>query len=228
MSKFPIFLQTYCHKFPKISLKMPAAARILSPASVIEANENGIEDDDDAFDWWKQWYPVALTRDIDGAVPTKVMLLGRDLVLWREGTAADAKKGAVRTWRCFVDRCPHRLAPLSEGRIDTRTGHLQCAYHGWEFSGSGQCSKIPQTDPETDQGEAGALRSRRACATSLPTLEAQGMIWVWPDTSKEGVEASKAVKPTLMKDVDEKEMSYLVVCRDMPVNGYIVSRGLSI
>jgi hypothetical protein len=54
------------------------------------------------------------------------------------------------------------------------------------------------------------------------------MIWVWPDTSKEGVEASKAVKPTLMKDVDEKEMSYLVVCRDMPVSGYIVSRGLSI
>lgn len=44
------------------------------------------------------------------------------------------------------------------------------------------------------------------------------MVWVWPDTSAEGLEAAKVVKPNLMEDVDEKAMSYLVVCRDMPVS----------
>ncbi|MFS8019090.1 putative pheophorbide a oxygenase [Helianthus anomalus] len=39
--------------------------------------------------------------------------------------------------------CPHRLAPLSQGRID-QWGRLQCVYHGWCFSGSGECKLIPQ------------------------------------------------------------------------------------
>jgi hypothetical protein len=33
-------------------------------------------------------------------------------------------------FRCFEDRCPHRLAPLSEGRIDEQDGGtLMCNYH---------------------------------------------------------------------------------------------------
>jgi phenylpropionate dioxygenase-like ring-hydroxylating dioxygenase large terminal subunit len=43
-------------------------------------------------------------------------------VLWRDAAAA---------WRCFEDRCPHRAAPLSQGRLER--GALQCNYHGaWE------------------------------------------------------------------------------------------------
>lgn len=186
-------------------------------SSVAFTGSSSNDDVHEAFDWWKQWYPVALTRDLDSAVPTKVTLLGRDLVLWKEGAAAAAASGNPPAWRCFIDRCPHRMAPLSEGRVDSKTGHLQCAYHGWEFGGSGACSKIPQADPDADQSEATARRSTRACATALPSQEAQGMIWVWPDTSDKGLAASKVVKPTLMEDVDEKAMSYLVVCRDMPV-----------
>ncbi|KAM3572772.1 hypothetical protein VYU27_005246 [Nannochloropsis oceanica] len=185
-------------------------------SSVAFTGSSSNDDVHEAFDWWKQWYPVALTRDLDSAVPTKVTLLGRDLVLWKEGAVAAAASGNPPAWRCFIDRCPHRMAPLSEGRVDSKTGHLQCAYHGWEFGGSGACSKIPQADPDADQSEATARRSRRACATALPSQEAQGMIWVWPDTSDKGLAASKVVKPTLMEDVDEKAMSYLVVCRDMP------------
>ena len=37
-------------------------------------------------------------------VPTAVQLLGQRLVLWRD---------AAQQWRCFEDKCPHRLAPLS-------------------------------------------------------------------------------------------------------------------
>lgn len=56
-----------------------------------------------------------------------LQLLGDDLVVWKEPLTGE--------WRAFVDRCPHRWAPLSEGRVDQRTGRLQCVYHGWEFEG---------------------------------------------------------------------------------------------
>lgn len=39
--------------------------------------------------------------------------------------------------RAFHDRCPHRLAPLSEGIIDPKTGQLYCNYHGCE-----RCSRL--------------------------------------------------------------------------------------
>ena len=36
-----------------------------------------------------------------------------------------AGKGPI----ALIDRCPHRAAALSEGRM-TSSGNLQCAYHG--------------------------------------------------------------------------------------------------
>jgi nitrite reductase/ring-hydroxylating ferredoxin subunit len=35
------------------------------------------------------------------------------------------------TLHAFVDRCPHRNAPLSEGNFVD--GRLICPWHGWEF-----------------------------------------------------------------------------------------------
>ncbi|CAJ1330779.1 unnamed protein product, partial [Effrenium voratum] len=46
----------------------------------------------------------------------------------------------------MADACAHRLAPLSEGRIEPKTGCLQCAYHGWEFNSQGNCQRIPQVE----------------------------------------------------------------------------------
>ena len=50
--------------------------------------------------------------------PAAVTVLGRQLAVWHNAPS--------RTWRAFADRCPHRLAPLSEGRIEPRSGNLQC------------------------------------------------------------------------------------------------------
>lgn len=36
-------------------------------------------------------------------------------------------------YRAFQDRCPHRLAPLSEGIVDAQSGDLYCNYHGCEL-----------------------------------------------------------------------------------------------
>lgn len=38
-----------------------------------------------------------------------MQLLGKELVLWRDGQGR---------WTCFDDRCPHRAAPLTEGRVE--------------------------------------------------------------------------------------------------------------
>ena len=54
-------------------------------------------------------YPVAVATALKPDKPTAVRLLGDALVLWKDGTGE---------WHCWRDRCPHRLAPLSEGRVE--------------------------------------------------------------------------------------------------------------
>ncbi|CAN1130902.1 Protochlorophyllide-dependent translocon component 52, chloroplastic [Linum perenne] len=60
--------------------------------------------------------------DLDKKVPHGKKVMGIDVVVWW-----DCNENA---WKVFDDMCPHRLAPLSEGRID-QWGRLQCVYHGW-------------------------------------------------------------------------------------------------
>lgn len=40
----------------------------------------------------------------------------------------------------------HRLAPLSEGRVEG--GTLNCSYHGWKFDSQGKCVDIPQVSSQ--------------------------------------------------------------------------------
>ncbi|CAK7339118.1 unnamed protein product [Dovyalis caffra] len=87
------------------------------------------------FDWYAHWYPVMPVCDLDKRVPHAKKVMGLDLVVWWDRNECQ--------WKVFNDSCPHRLAPLSEGRID-QWGRLQCSYHGWSFSGSGNCKFIPQ------------------------------------------------------------------------------------
>ncbi|EKX38158.1 hypothetical protein GUITHDRAFT_50255, partial [Guillardia theta CCMP2712] len=113
---------------------------------------------------WLDWYPVSPAKDLKKDQPNQVVLLGLDLVVWWHQPSG--------TWSCFADECPHRLAPLSEGRID-KNGNLQCAYHGWEFSEKGSCERIPQDSMDTMKCD------KKACATSYP-----GLLWIFPDTDR--------------------------------------------
>jgi len=81
------------------------------------------------------WHPVARSNEISDQ-PTRVVLLGVPLVLYRSGG------GVV----CFEDRCPHRHSPLSLGACEG--GVLQCAYHGWRFGRDGRCVEIPALGPD--------------------------------------------------------------------------------
>lgn len=152
------------------------------------------------FDWREAWHPVAYVNDLDKAQPYPFTLLGRDIVIWW-----DLQQ---QTWTVFDDRCPHRLARFSEGRI-TEDGLLECPYHGWTFAGDGQCQHIPQQVA----GQA-AETSSRACVQSLPTAIRQGLLFVYPG------EASHAdqIPVPIIEPLEEgpQEWVCLNTFRDLP------------
>lgn len=165
--------------------------------------ELGDETSASKFSWRDHWYPVSLIEDLNPRLPTPFQLLGRDLVLWFDNSN--------NRWVAFDDKCPHRLAPLSEGRID-EDGNLQCSYHGWSFDGCGSCTRIPQAASEGP--EARAIRSPRACATRFPTMISQGLLFVWPDEN--GWERANATKPPMLpEDFDKPEFSTVTIQRDL-------------
>ena len=51
-------------------------------------------------------YPVAFTSDLVDDAPLAFTLLGQPLVFWKDSISGE--------YRCTADKCPHRLAPLSE------------------------------------------------------------------------------------------------------------------
>jgi phenylpropionate dioxygenase-like ring-hydroxylating dioxygenase large terminal subunit len=100
-------------------------AEVQAPATETPAVEQPDQQrQSDIFSWTKTWYAVAAIDNLDPEQPNKFTLLGKDYVLW-----CDAKG----EWHCFEDRCPHRLATLSDGIVHRKEGTLVCAYHGWEF-----------------------------------------------------------------------------------------------
>ncbi|MDM0115905.1 aromatic ring-hydroxylating dioxygenase subunit alpha [Variovorax sp. J22R133] len=116
------------------------------------------------------WHPVALSADVADA-PVPASLLGENLVLWRDA------QGTARAWQ---DRCPHRGAQLSLGRVVDCDGArmLECPYHGWRFDGEGQSRHVPAlpdfTPPPTHR------------AATHATREAHGLIWVRLDGDASG------------------------------------------
>ena len=160
-------------------------------------------DEPTKFDPIESWYPVAYIEDLDKLIPTPFTLLDRDLVIWWDNRVGD--------WRAFDDRCPHRLARLSEGRI-AEDGLLECPYHGWAFTGDGTCDRIPQQLPD-----AKAETSRRACVKSLPTAVAQGLLFIYPGTVTRAVGTPLPLIPVPM--VDDKPSDGWVMMntfRDLP------------
>jgi phenylpropionate dioxygenase-like ring-hydroxylating dioxygenase large terminal subunit len=39
------------------------------------------------FDWYKQWYPVAVLEDLDADLPCQVRLLDMDIAVWWDRAA---------------------------------------------------------------------------------------------------------------------------------------------
>ncbi|CAN0159054.1 unnamed protein product, partial [Laminaria digitata] len=140
------------------------------------------------FAFTKQWYPVLSLKDTNTG--RAHALLGKDLVVWRD---------AQERWTCFDDRCPHRAAPLTEGRVE-KDGSLLCAYHAWRFDSDGKCLSIPQSNRESADKAQPA-----ACAKVYPTQVAQGLIWVWGENGPDAGLESALTQPALIPELSDAE-----------------------
>ncbi|MBW4594409.1 MAG: Rieske 2Fe-2S domain-containing protein [Brasilonema angustatum HA4187-MV1] len=121
------------------------------------------------FNFFHHWYPLLPVEDLDPKRPNAVTLLGLRLVIWKPKSSG--------TYQVFLDQCPHRLAPLSEGLIDEQTGDLMCSYHGWQFDSQGICTHIPQAE----NPEILTKNQEKFCAVTFPVRQENGLLWVWPD-----------------------------------------------
>ena len=115
------------------------------------------------------WYVAAWGHEIT-QTPLARLLLEEPVVLWR---AVDGKVVA------FEDRCCHRHAPLSVGKV-IETG-LQCGYHGLIFDTDGNCVDVPSQDRVPPDA-----RVRR-----YPTVERNNWIWIWIQKDVYMVESSQ-------------------------------------
>lgn len=108
-----------------------------------------------------RWFVVATSVRV-ARRPVAVTLLDRPIVLAR---MADGHVVA------FDDRCPHRLVPLSDGRIVP--AGLRCAYHGWTFDATGRCTAMP--------GLAASAPVPEVRLRAMRTMEADGLVWLCID-----------------------------------------------
>jgi phenylpropionate dioxygenase-like ring-hydroxylating dioxygenase large terminal subunit len=78
------------------------------------------------------WYPMAWADELKPGRTLARRFAGEPIVLYR-GEAGQAF--------ALEDRCAHRQVPLSLGVVCKN--QLKCHYHGWSYSGAGQCVDVP-------------------------------------------------------------------------------------
>ncbi|WP_244977495.1 aromatic ring-hydroxylating dioxygenase subunit alpha [Burkholderia puraquae] len=107
------------------------------------------------------WYMAGWGSElVQGELLTR-KLLDQQIVMFRD---SDNLAHALQ------DRCPHRFAPLSCGRLLAEKGVVQCGYHGLQFDGSGKCVTNPHGD-----GKIPAAAQVR----SYPLVERFSVMWIW-------------------------------------------------
>ncbi|KAE8673635.1 Protochlorophyllide-dependent translocon component 52 [Hibiscus syriacus] len=157
------------------------------------------------FDWYSHWYPVMPVCDLDKTKPHAKRILGLDLVVWWDRNENE--------WKVFDDTCPHRLAPLSEGRID-QWGRLQCVYHGWCFGGNGDCKLIPQASSD---GPPDLVHTfKKACVAVYPSTVQHDIVWVWPNAHPQYKDIIKNKKAPYIPVLDDPSFSKVMANRDIP------------
>lgn len=104
------------------------------------------------------WYVAAWSHEVTAATLFTRTILGTPVVFRRDATG---KIVALR------DRCPHRGAPLSKGRIED--GGVRCMYHGLKFNDAGRCTEIPAQERIPPA----------ACVKAFTIVERNKWVWIW-------------------------------------------------
>jgi len=110
---------------------------------------------------YNQWYVVLESKELHKNKPLRVTRFCEQLSLWR-----DEKNNVC----CIADKCCHRGAALSCGKIID--GKLECPFHGFIYDKSGIVTTIPANGKNS-------LVPKTMKVQSYKTFEGYGLIWVW-------------------------------------------------
>jgi phenylpropionate dioxygenase-like ring-hydroxylating dioxygenase large terminal subunit len=125
------------------------------------------------------WYVAAESARLRTGRVVAGAILGQAFALFRDECGRAA---------ALEDRCAHRAAPLSRGRMEG--GRLRCTYHGWLHDAGGSVAEIPGGRAAPGGGAAcgpgGPGRVR-----AFPVVERDGYVYVCPS----GAPAEPAPRP---------------------------------
>lgn len=107
------------------------------------------------------WYPVGWANELLTGSVIGVMIWKCAIAVYRD------PHGNIHA---LEDACPHKGVALHKGKVEGC--NLACAYHGWEFDGSGDCVNVPYL-PKSQ-------KLPRAPVRSFPVQEKYNLIWVFP------------------------------------------------
>lgn len=107
------------------------------------------------------WYPVGWANELLPGSVIGVMIWKCAIAVYRD------PHGKIHA---LEDACPHKGVALHKGKVEGC--NLACAYHGWEFDGSGECVNVPYL-PKSQ-------KLPRAPVRSFPVQEKYNLIWVFP------------------------------------------------
>jgi phenylpropionate dioxygenase-like ring-hydroxylating dioxygenase large terminal subunit len=106
------------------------------------------------------WYVAAWSDDIGDEAVVARTIMDEPIALYR---------GADGTVAAIEDRCAHRFAPLSMGKV-VGGDRIRCPYHGLEFDGTGACVHNPHGAKNIPS---------RARVKSYPVIEKHKAVWIW-------------------------------------------------
>lgn len=114
-----------------------------------------------------QWYAVLDSKQLKHNKILGVTRLGEKLVFWKDET------GEIN---CIFDKCCHRGASLSKGKIVDN--HIECPFHGFQYDSSGKVNLIPANGKDSKIADNYKVNSYLA-------KQAYGLIWVWYSDKKD-------------------------------------------
>jgi len=103
------------------------------------------------------WYVGAWDHEVTRAMKRRI-IMDQPIVLFRKDDGTPV---------ALEDRCCHRQAPLSMGKLIGDV--VKCPYHGLEFDASGKCVKVPSQD----------LVPKSARVKAYPVVERNQWVWIW-------------------------------------------------
>ena len=104
------------------------------------------------------WYVGAWGTEVGRQTLMRRTLLNEPVVFFRKEDGTPV---------ALEDKCAHRHAPLSEGRLQGDA--IECPYHGLQYDETGACVRIP-----------GQSTIPPGCAVrSYPVVERYQWVWVW-------------------------------------------------